>query len=127
MMRPPRTPAGARSAGGERARGHLGMNAVGALGAGGVVSLGLSGVAGGEKDEPPKPEPAASAAAAAHRGRGGIKPNVRNPMGPMAKIDPQAMKDYRLDICHYGTLSLRQARDAYFASLGKEEPSEKKI
>jgi uncharacterized protein YwgA len=45
----------------------------------------------------------------------------------MARIDPQAMKDYRIDICYYGTLSLRQARDSYLASLGKSEPSEKKI
>jgi uncharacterized protein DUF3829 len=45
----------------------------------------------------------------------------------MARIDPQAMKNYRVDICYYGTLSLRQARDSYLASLGKDEPSEKKI
>ncbi|MFS8065672.1 MAG: DUF3829 domain-containing protein [Byssovorax sp.] len=55
------------------------------------------------------------------------KLNVRTPMGPMARIDPQSMKNYRIDICYYGTLSLRQARDSYLASLGKDEPSEKKI
>jgi hypothetical protein len=55
------------------------------------------------------------------------KVNLRNnPLGNM-RIDPQAMKDYRIDVCHYGTYALDQARDAYFASLGKDEPSEKKI
>jgi len=37
------------------------------------------------------------------------------------------MKVYRLDVCYYGTLNLRAARDAYLGSLGKDEPSEKKL
>jgi hypothetical protein len=45
----------------------------------------------------------------------------------MAKVDPQSMKEYRVDVCYFGTLTLRQARDAYLTSLGKDEPSEKKI
>jgi hypothetical protein len=88
----------------------------------GLIALALSGVAGCKKDDPPKPDPAAKPTASARN-----KLNVRNPMGPVAKIDPQTMKDYRLDVCYYGTLSLRQARDSYLASLGKDEPSEKKI
>jgi hypothetical protein len=48
-------------------------------------------------------------------------------MANQMRIDPQAMKDYRVDVCVYGTLSLFQARDAYLASMGKDEPSEKKI
>jgi hypothetical protein len=42
-------------------------------------------------------------------------------------MDPQANKDHRIDYCYYGTFSLRQARDAYLGSLGKDEPSAKKI
>src|ERR1700690_1813611 len=91
------------------------------------VGLGLMLVmgAGCSKDEPPKPDPSKLAASAASSA--GRRLNNRNPMGPTAKIDPQTMKDYRLDVCYYGTLSLRQARDSYLASLGKDEPSEKKI
>ncbi|MFT3776347.1 MAG: DUF3829 domain-containing protein [Minicystis sp.] len=100
------------------------MKSLGSLVPVGLIALALSGVAGCKKDEPPKPNPAASARTASSA-RGKI--NTRNPMGPVAKIDPQAMKDYRLDVCYFGTLSLRQARDTYLASLGKDEPSEKKI
>jgi hypothetical protein len=52
---------------------------------------------------------------------------MRNPPAPVPKVEPQAMKEYRVDVCYFGTLTLKQARDAYFASLGKDEPSEKKI
>ena len=91
-----------------------------------LSALFLGGVAGCTKNEPPTPDPSAAAttgSAVAARS----KLSVRSPMAPMARIDPQAMKDYRIDICYYGTLSLRQARDSYLASLGKDEPSEKKI
>ncbi|MFO0762228.1 MAG: hypothetical protein U0359_37660 [Byssovorax sp.] len=90
-----------------------------------MLALFLSSTAGCKKDEPPKPDPSASAAAPINSAKG--KLNMRGPLGPMAKIDPQAMKDYRLDICYYGTFTLRQARESYLASLGKDEPSEKKI
>jgi hypothetical protein len=100
------------------------MKLLGSLVPVGLIALTLGSVAGCKKDEPPKPDPAATAKSAA---TGRNKLNVRNPMGPVAKIDPQAMKDYRLDVCYFGTLSLRQARDSYLASLGKDEPSEKKI
>lgn len=102
------------------------MKSLGSLVPVGLVALAMSGVAGCKKDEPPKPDPAATTVRPSSSGVRN-KLNTRNPMGPVAKIDPQAMKDYRLDVCYYGTLSLRQARDAYLASLGKDEPSEKKI
>ena len=91
-----------------------------------LTALFLGSVSGCTKNEPPTPDPSAvatSSSAATTR----PKINVRTPMGPMARIEPGAMKDYRIDICYYGTLSLRQARDSYLASLGKSEPSEKKI
>ena len=91
-----------------------------------LTALFLGSVSGCTKNEPPTPDPSAAAASnSALVAR--PKLNVRSPMGPMARIDPAAMKDYRIDICYYGTLSLRQARDSYLASLGKSEPSEKKI
>lgn len=89
-----------------------------------VALLTLAAVgAAGCKDDPPPPtaEPATSASSP-----GKAKVSPRAP-APMAKVDPQTMKEYRADVCYFGTLSLRQARDAYLASLGKDEPSEKKI
>lgn len=93
-----------------------------------VALLALVGVVTGCKEDAPapKPEPAASASSTSLRNPRG-RLNLRTPMAPMAKIDPQALKEYRADVCYFGTLSLRQARDAYFASLGKDEPSEKKL
>ena len=101
------------------------MKSLGSLVPLGLVALALSGVAGCKKDEAPKPEPSATPARSLATARNRLNP--RNPLGPMARIDPQAMKDYRLDVCYYGTYSLREARDAYLGSLGKDEPSEKKI
>ncbi|WP_437815813.1 DUF3829 domain-containing protein [Sorangium sp. So ce1078] len=87
-----------------------------------ALVLVASGVAGCKEDPPPpQPEPASSAAA--NKG----KASLRTPVSPIAKVDPQSMKEYRVDVCYFGTLSLKQARDAYLASLGKDEPSEKKI
>jgi hypothetical protein len=43
------------------------------------------------------------------------------------RIDPLVMKTYRADACHFGALSLVQARTAYLDSLGGGEPSESKI
>jgi Protein of unknown function (DUF3829) len=96
------------------------MKSQGCLVSVGLIALALSMGAGCKKDEPPKPDPATQT-----QGKTPPKVNTRNPAPN--KTDPQAMKDYRLDVCYYGTLSLRQARDAYLASLGKDEPSEKKI
>lgn len=91
----------------------------------GLLALSLSGVAGCKKEAPPSAaEPESSASAA---GSNSARPPGRLATGPFPRIDPQAMKNYRLDMCYYGTLTLRQARESYLASLGKDEPSEKKI
>ncbi|AKT38026.1 DUF3829 domain-containing protein [Chondromyces crocatus] len=88
-----------------------------------ALVLVTSGVAGCKEDPPPaKQEPVAADSASAKG-----KPNMRPPVAPLAKVDPQTMKEYRVDVCYFGTLTLKQARDAYLASLGKDEPSEKKI
>lgn len=80
---------------------------------------------GCKKDEPvTQPETAMSTSAVASAKS---RLPLRNAMAPVPKIEPQAMKDYRLEVCYFGTLTLRQARDAYLSSLGKDEPSEKKI
>jgi hypothetical protein len=85
--------------------------------------LGLVAVAGtmtvgckGDEPKPAKPDTSASGSAAKP------KPRVEVP-----KMSPQATKEFRIDSCYFGTLSLRQTRDAYLASVGTAEPSEKKI
>lgn len=83
-------------------------------------------LAGCKKDEPVQTQPEAATSTTATPSAKGKLP-LRNAMAPVPKIEPQAMKDYRLEVCYFGTLTLRQARDAYFASLGKDEPSEKKL
>src|SRR5262249_34463423 len=52
---------------------------------------------------------------------------MRTPMGQLPDIDPQVMKEYRVDTCYFGTLSLRQAKIAYLASLAGQEPNDKKV
>ncbi|AUX40118.1 hypothetical protein SOCE26_015150 [Sorangium cellulosum] len=79
--------------------------------------------AAGCKEDPPPPQPELASSATPNKG----KANMKTPVSPVAKVDPQSMKEYRVDVCYFGTLSLKQARDAYLASLGKDEPSEKKI
>jgi hypothetical protein len=87
------------------------------------MSIALVAQAGCKEDPPPPTaEPATSSSAGAR-----AKLPMRSPTSPMPKVDPQAMKEYRVDVCYFGTLTLKQARDAYFASLGKDEPSEKKL
>jgi hypothetical protein len=94
------------------------------------ASIGLAAVAlsstGCKKDEPPNAtaEPTKPAIVASMPPRS--KLNIRQPMA-VPRIDPQVMKDYRIDVCYFGTLSLRQARDAYLASLGGAEPGPSKI
>lgn len=89
-----------------------------------LMSLAIAASAGCKDDPPPPtPEPVSSAAA---NNRAKQQP-MRSPPAPVPKVEPQAMKEYRVDVCYFGTLTLKQARDAYFASLGKDEPSEKKI
>jgi hypothetical protein len=81
---------------------------------------------GCKKDEAPTPGPdQASSALTIASGKGKLP--LRTPLAPIPKYDPLDMKLYRLDVCYFGTLTLRQARDAYLGSLGKDEPSEKKI
>ncbi|WP_437648679.1 DUF3829 domain-containing protein [Sorangium sp. So ce362] len=79
--------------------------------------------AAGCKEDPPPPQPEPASSAAANKG----KASLRTPVSPLTKVDPQSLKEYRVDVCYFGTLSLKQARDTYLASLGKDEPSEKKI
>lgn len=92
-----------------------------------IVLAALVALAAGCKDKQPEPtkEPASSAQALGPRG----KMPPRPPLGAMSRVDPQTMKEYRVDVCYYSTLSLKQARDAYLASTngGKDEPSEKKL
>lgn len=96
-----------------------------------IFSLSLVALVGaslsGCKEEPPapQPEPAASASAASISPKSRIP--VRTPTSPVPKVDPLTMKQYRVELCSVGVLTLRQARDAYFASLGGGEPSDKKI
>jgi Protein of unknown function (DUF3829) len=88
-----------------------------------VLALGV-GVSCKKKEEAvPKPDPAAGVTSATPA----VPPNRHPPRAPGARLDPQVNKEHRLEYCYYGTFSLRQARDAYFASLGKDEPSAKKI
>jgi hypothetical protein len=77
-------------------------------------------------NDKPKPDPSAAPSAS---GTGSAKGrlNLRTPLAPTVKVDPQSTKDYRVEVCYFGTMTLRQARDAYLASLGGAEPSEKKI
>jgi hypothetical protein len=43
------------------------------------------------------------------------------------KVDPRSMKEYRVEICVYGTRLLEHARDAYQASLPSGEPGPGRI
>jgi hypothetical protein len=88
----------------------------------GLTTLFLTSVPGCKKDDPPAPDRAAAAASAAQN-RG----SAQAPASQATKLDPQTVKNFRLDVCYFGTLTLKQARDSYFASLGKDEPSEKKV
>lgn len=83
-------------------------------------------VAGCGNDKP-KPDPSAAATTATDTANAKGRLNLRTPLAPQVKVDPQATKDYRVDVCYFGTMTLRQARDAYLASLGGAEPSDKKL
>jgi hypothetical protein len=85
---------------------------LGVVAVAGAVSVGCKG----DEPKPVKPDTSASSSAA--------KPKARV---DIPKMSPQATKEFRVDSCYFGTLSLRQTRDAYLASLGSAEPSEKKI
>lgn len=82
-----------------------------------------------EEDPAPEAKPEPAPAATPGVGRIDLKgrANGRQPPMQMPRMDPQTLKEYRIDTCYFGTLSVRQARDAYLASVGKDEPSEKKL
>jgi hypothetical protein len=91
-----------------------------------VLVFAPSVLVGCKKDETVQTQPeSATSTTASPSGKARLP--LRNAMAPVPKIEPQAMKEYRLEVCYFGTLTLRQARDAYLASLGKDEPSEKKV
>lgn len=77
-------------------------------------------VAGCKDDPAPTPSPEGSAAATSK------DPKDKKPTAA-SKLDPLAVKTYRAESCYFGTLSLRQARAAYNASVGGGEPGEGKI
>src|SRR6188472_1273330 len=89
----------------------------------GLVSLLLAGApgCGNKKSDAPEPQPegvATNAASAASGAGAKQRHSLRGPHGLQAKLDPQAKKDYLLDLCYYGTFTLRQARESYLTSLG---------
>lgn len=83
---------------------------------------------GGCKDDS-APAPAATATPEPSGSTASADPakTVGKRLGPAGKMDPHVMKAYRADVCYFGTLSLKQARDAYVASLGGAEPSADKV
>ncbi len=81
----------------------------------------------GCSEDKPKPDPSATSATSTATSSGKGRLNLRTPLAPTVKVDPQATKEYRVDVCYFGTMTLRQARDAYLASLGGAEPSDKKL
>ncbi|MBK8259122.1 MAG: DUF3829 domain-containing protein [Polyangiaceae bacterium] len=87
----------------------------------------VTATAVGCSEEKPKPDPSAAAASASASASAKGRLNLRTPLAPSVKVDPQATKNYRVEVCYFGTMTLRQARDAYLASLGGAEPSEKKV
>ncbi len=89
-----------------------------------LVTLSAGAAVGCKEETPAKPDPAAATSASAG-GKG--KLSLRSPVAPTPKVDPQVMKEYRADVCYFGSLSLKQARDAYLGSLGNAAPSEKKL
>jgi hypothetical protein len=93
----------------------------------GIALLSVAATVVGCKDSTPAPtpEPKPESSALAINPRPRL--NLKTPLTPMPKVDPQTLKEYRADVCFFGSLALRQARDAYLGSLGKDEPSEKKI
>lgn len=78
-------------------------------------------VAGCQDDPAPTPAPEASSTAASK-----VETDKKKPTAA-SKLDPLAVKTYRAESCYFGTLSLKQARAAYMASLGGAEPAEGKI
>lgn len=82
-----------------------------------ALTLGLGLIACGD-DPPAGPEGSAASAS-------GARPAMTG--DPVKRPDPLVTKTYRAEACYYGSLSLKQARDAYVASLAGGEPSADKI
>ncbi len=78
-----------------------------------AVGLGLVGCGGN-----PEAAPEGASASAAKSGGAVI---------PQKKIEPVVTKTSRLENCVYGALALKQAKNAYMASVGEGEPSADKI
>lgn len=91
------------------------------------IALLVATAAIGCGEDKPKPDPSATATSATATASAKGRINMRTPLAPTVKVDPQANKEYRVDVCYFGTMTLRQAREAYLASLGGAEPSDKKI
>lgn len=83
-----------------------------------ALAIGLS-LVGCSDDPPAGPEGTLSGSA--------TKPASLPGAAELKKPDPLVTKSYRADACYYGSLALKQARDAYVASLGGAEPSADKI
>jgi hypothetical protein len=94
-----------------------------ALGA--AALLGLAGLAA--CSDTPQPQAKPEGSATPQNSETSIKRDKMPALAPSAKIDPLVMKAYRAESCFYGTLSLKQARAAYLASLGGAAPGPGKI
>lgn len=79
------------------------------------MTLGL--VAGCKKDAPAEETAPTSSAAAA------IGSAAAPRLSRSARIDPQTLKEYRVEVCAFGSVILKQARDAYLGSVGGGVPS----
>ena len=92
------------------------------------VVLALVGLAACKEEPAPstQPEPPPSASGPVRLDFKG-RLNMRQPPLATPRMDPVAVKEHRVDLCYFSTLTLRYARDSYYASLGKDEPSEKKL
>ena len=82
-----------------------------------VVPVAVSSV--GCKDKPTEATQESASAS-------GANPHAKLPTQTV-KVDPVVTKTYRAEACYFGSLSLRQARTAYMASMGNAEPGPGKI
>lgn len=72
-------------------------------------------------------DPAARAVEPAPTAAPGGAPPPSVPRSLIAKINPEAMKQYRIDVCYYGGFHLRRGREDYLAPLGKGKPGPGRI
>lgn len=89
-----------------------------------VVLLVAFASAGCRDDVPP---PTSNSAKAAKSAKIRSKARADLARGKVRRISPQAMKQYRLDVCRFGTMGLQQVRDTYLASMGDAQPGPDKI